>query len=217
MRPSRGQWIVAILCALLGFGIVLQVRTVSSDQTLETARPEDLVRLLDSLDDRSERLSDQIRDLEATRERLSGAADQEEAARSERAARELELGILAGTVAATGPGIEIDYSGPADAGLVLDTVQELRDAGAEAQQIGDVRIVASSSFLEGPEPGTVVVDGTTLTTPFRLVAIGDPATMASALRIPGGVADTAAADGVGLKVREESRVIVDAVRPLPGD
>jgi uncharacterized protein YlxW (UPF0749 family) len=216
-RPTRGQWFVAVLCALLGFGIVLQVRTVSSDQTLESARPEDLVRLLDSLDDRSERLSDQIRDLEATRERLAGAADQESAANAERAAREIELGILAGTVAATGPGIEIEFTGPADAALLLDTVQELRDAGAEAQQVGEVRIVASTSFVDGPAPGTVVVDGVTVTTPFRLVAIGDAATMSSALRIPGGVADSAAADDVGLSVTESQSVVVDAVRDLPRD
>ena len=60
------------------------------------------------------------------------------------------LGILAGTVAAEGPGIVVTIDGVDDAALLLDTVQELRDAGAEAIQLGDVRVVASTYFTQAP-------------------------------------------------------------------
>lgn len=215
MKPGRDQWVIAVLCALLGFGIVLQVQTTTADETLVSARPEDLVRLLDSLDQRSQRLDAEIAGLEQTRERLSSARDKDAAAQAEREQQDLELGVLAGTVPAAGSGIEVRFTGPIDAVLLLDAVQELRDAGAEAQQVADVRIVASSSFVEGPTPGTVIVDGEPVTTPFLLKAIGAPATLASALRIPGGIADAGAADGVGVEITPRAVVQVDAVRPLP--
>jgi uncharacterized protein YlxW (UPF0749 family) len=213
--PTRGQWVVAVLCALLGFGVALQVRTVGADPTLANSRPEDLVRLLDALDERGQRLDSQIRDLERTRAELTGARDQEEAAEAARAERARDLGVLAGTLPASGPGVRLRFEGPVDAALMIDAVQELRDAGAEAQQIDEVRVVASTSVVDAGAPGELVIDGETVKAPFVMVAIGDPATMASALRIPGGVADRAAAEGVALTITESPEVVVDAVRPLP--
>jgi uncharacterized protein YlxW (UPF0749 family) len=220
MRPGRDQWVIAVLCALLGFGLALQVRTTNEDTTLTAARPDDLVRLLDSLDQRSDRLDAEIAELQQTRERLAGARDKDAAAQAEREQRARELGVLAGTVPAEGSGIEIRFAGPVGSVLLLDTVQELRDAGAEAQQVGNeqdgnVRIVASTSFVDGPRSGSVIVDGTTITTPFVLKAIGAPATLASALRIPGGISDAAAADGVELDIVVRPDVQIDAVRTLP--
>ena len=63
------------------------------------------------------------------------------------------LGILAGTVPATGPGVTItidDPDGAVTRPTLLDGVEELRDAGAEAIEINDsVRVVASTSFTDG--------------------------------------------------------------------
>jgi len=102
-----------------------------------------------------------------------------------------------------------------DAAELLDTVQELRDAGAEAIQIGTVRVVASTSFVD-PDPGTggVVVDGTTLTAPFLFSAIGDPATLATALDIPGGVLETLRQDGARGTVRQVDELTVSAIHAV---
>ena len=58
------------------------------------------------------------------------------------------LRILTGTVAATGPGVTLtidDPDGSVTAATLLDGVEELRDAGAEAIEINDsVRVVAST-------------------------------------------------------------------------
>ena len=61
--------------------------------------------------------------------------------------------------------------------LVADgVVQELRNAGAEVIQVGDVRVVASTSFTTA-EDGTLLVDGTSVPAPFEVLAIGDPTVM----------------------------------------
>ena len=81
---------------------------------------------------------------------------------------------------------------------MLEAVEELRGAGAEAMQIAGasgpaVRIVASTYFADGA--GGLVVDGQTLPAPYTLTVIGPAATMQTALMIPGGVADAVARDG----------------------
>ena len=54
-RPSRAQWIVAVLLFGLGFGLAAQVRTTQQD-ALAAARTSDLVRILDDLSSQRERL-----------------------------------------------------------------------------------------------------------------------------------------------------------------
>ena len=52
-----------------------------------------------------------------------------------------------------------------DAPIILDTVQELRDAGAEAIQINDVRVVANTWFAD--TDGGLSVSGTTVEPALR--------------------------------------------------
>jgi uncharacterized protein YlxW (UPF0749 family) len=214
-RATRGQAAIAGLFVLLGFGLALQVRSTAESDALSTARESDLVRILDDLTARNERLAAEEQDLRSTRDRLASGGNSSAAALEEARRRQQTLGILAGTLPARGPGIVLtvsDPTGKADAASLLDAVQELRDAGAEAVQLGPVRVVASTSFVDGA-PGTVVVDGTTLSAPYTLTAIGDPRTMAAALRIPGGVLESLANVGASGAVAERNSVDVTALKP----
>ena len=133
-RASRSNLLAGLLAALLGFGIATQVRETQS-QGLEDLREDELVRILDDVDQNGNRLDSQIRELERSRDELTAARGDDKAV--EDAARERldTLGILSGTVAAVGPGVVITIDDPNEkvgAVAVLDAVQELRDAGAEA-------------------------------------------------------------------------------------
>ncbi|MCZ9338055.1 hypothetical protein NGM37_09725, partial [Streptomyces sp. TRM76130] len=56
-RVTRAQLIVALLLFGLGFGLAVQVASNSDgNSALRGARQEDLVRILDELDDRTQRL-----------------------------------------------------------------------------------------------------------------------------------------------------------------
>jgi uncharacterized protein YlxW (UPF0749 family) len=103
------------------------------------------------------------------------------------------------------------------ADVVLDAIEELRDAGAEAMEVTgggrSVRIVASSAVSD--MAGGVSIDGTPLTAPLRVVAIGDPRTLTTALAIPGGVVDTVGAlPGAHAIVTSSPSVAVTALRAL---
>lgn len=221
-RANRAQLVVGLLCAVFGFALVVQVRTARPDGGRGPARGEDLARILDDLGARSDRLRGEIDALRATRDRLANGTDRSRVALVETRRRAEQLGILAGTVAASGPGVVITMEDPRAkirADVLLDAVEELRDAGAEALQIDgssgtSVRIVASSALLD-VAGGGVAVDGTRLRPPYRLVAIGESDTLAAALRIPGGVVDTVAArDGAQASVAAVPTVTVATLHRL---
>ena len=107
------------------------------------------MRILDELDDRTQRLEDEKQRLEDQRTELENSSDQAEEARKQTLEKEQQLGILAGTVAAQGPGITLTINDPAGAvesDMLLDAIQELRAAGAEAIQVNGVRVVADTYF-----------------------------------------------------------------------
>lgn len=227
-RLRRVDIAVAALLALLGFAAVVQVRSTQEDGPLATARQEDLVQILDDLSNRSDRLRAEVSALEQTRRDLTTGTGRTEAALEQARRRAQVLGVLAGTVPARGPGVRLTISDPDGAvrpDVLLDALEELRAAGAEAVQVEgpvpagsggsggeQVRVVASTSFVSGD--GGVLVDGQLLRPPYRFVALGDPATLASALRIPGGVVDNVARFGGQAVVERSDDLVVDALRPL---
>ncbi|WP_079101786.1 DUF881 domain-containing protein [Carbonactinospora thermoautotrophica] len=215
-RPGRGQLVAAVLLALLGFALAVQVRANTAESQLQVARQSDLVRILDDVTDRTERLEEEARRLERQRDELLTGTNQEKAALEQAREKERVLGILAGTVRAEGQGIILeiqDPEGKVTAEALLDALQELRDAGAEAVQINSVRVVANTEFVNGG-PGRVLVGGQQVSPPYTFKVIGDAATLASALEIPGGVRETLKEKGAQTEVKQMTNVTVDAVLPL---
>nr|WP_281497250.1 DUF881 domain-containing protein [Ornithinimicrobium sp. F0845] len=223
-RISTGNLVVALLTIVVGFALVAQVQA-AQDVGLEELRETDLVALLDDVSARAESLEDEIRLLEADREALQQGTGAEAAAAAE--ARLTSHQILAGTVPVEGPGITMTVSAP-EGGftptMMIDLLQELRNAGAEAIQIGPVRVVASSWI--GISDGVLTVDGQLVADPFRIVAIGDPHTLSGAMAIPGGFTDSVRGINGNVQVVEGELLVIDALhqaeepqyaRPVPSE
>ncbi|MEV7729847.1 DUF881 domain-containing protein [Streptomyces sp. NPDC087917] len=213
-RVSRAQLIVALLLFVLGLGLAIQVRSNNdASAPLRGARQEDLVRILDELDGRTKRLEDEKQKLEDQRKELQSSSNQAEDARRQTLEKERQLGILAGTVAAQGPGITLkitDPKGQVRSDQMLDTLQELRAAGAEAIQINGVRVVAGSYFSD--EDGGVGIDGKKITPPYEFRVIGKPQDLEPALNIPGGVVQTLEKEQATVAVTRSAKIVVDALR-----
>ncbi|NHC14278.1 DUF881 domain-containing protein [Motilibacter deserti] len=219
LRPllgtNRRQIAIAALLALVGFAGAVQART-THDAGLTGLRQADLVRILDDVDERAARLRAEERELEESYEQLASGSGGSGAAIEDAQRRADVLGILAGTLPAQGPGIELripDPGGAVPASQLLDAVQELRDAGAEAMQLGDVRVVASTAFLDASDDSgpAVSVDGVRVEPPYQLRAIGDPDALESALGIPGGVLESLQAAGLRPDVARRSSLEIDAL------
>ena len=213
--------LAVMLCLLLGVAIATQVRQTTSGDSLDTARPADLLVLLDSLRQREATLSTEVAELQRSLNALQASGSSDQTAIQNAQARLAALSILIGTVGATGPGVtvRIDDPGPGVAPqAMLDVLDELRAAGAEAIQISDRHQAVRTgvdTWIVGA-PGALTVDGKTLIPPYSVVAIGDPPTLAAAMNIPGGAVDSVKRVGGTTSVQQADKVDITTLRqPKP--
>jgi uncharacterized protein YlxW (UPF0749 family) len=125
-------------------------------------------------------------------------------------------GILSGRLPAVGPGVRVslqDPNGTIRSATMLNMLEELRNAGAEAIQVGNQRVTASSAFTGAP--GAIQLDGVTLRPPYVWLVIGDPDTIATALEIPGGALAYVRNDGGTGDVAKVQQIDISALRDLP--
>ena len=213
LHPQRRQLIVALLLAVVGFAAVVQVRTNDIDDSYSTLREQDLIDVLSGLAGTSQRARSEIDRLERNKRDLQSDTRRLGAALAQAQQQTDTLNILAGLVPVTGPGIRItitEQTGPVDIDSVLDTVEELRSAGAEAMQFnGQVRVVAQTSLED--EVGGFSVDGTLLTSPYVIDVIGDPHTLHGALVFNQGPASQLRDDGAEVQIDELERVDIESV------
>jgi uncharacterized protein YlxW (UPF0749 family) len=101
-----------------------------------------------------------------------------------------------------GPPVVVTYQD------VVAVINELWAAGAEAIAINGQRIMATTGF--GQVGGTVVVNLQRLSQPFAIDAIGDPATLQSALNIRGGMVEGLRALGLRITITRQERLLVTA-------
>ena len=95
--------------------------------------------------------------------------------------------------------------------VMLDAIQELRNAGAEAFQVGPVRIGVDSAFTGSG--GAITLDGVDLVAPYTITAIGDPRRSPPRWPSPAGCSTRCGGRAGRWTSRSPIRVLVDALRP----
>lgn len=206
-RPNAVSCIAAVLMVLIGWLATVQAQRTSPDQ-LENLSQTELIGVLSDLDLRSSQLAAEKARLQQARDQLLGSGDQQAVAREQARKRYEALAILAGTVPATGPGVVVTISDPQGSVRVPDLVnaiQELRDAGAEAMQINDHRVTVSTAFTG--TPGQIKAGSSKITHPITIRAIGDAQTLKTALTFRGGMKST-------IEKRPGAEVIIETKRSV---
>lgn len=214
-HPSRGQVVVGVLLAMVGFAGVVQIEANDGASTYSGLREQDLIDVLSGLAGTTQRTQAEIERLTAARADLRTESGRRRAAVDEAQQEVDSLNVLAGIVPVTGPGIRmtiVEETGALSVGTMLDTIQELRAVGAEAIQInGEVRVVAQTSFEDGV--GGLLIDGTLVESPFVVDAIGVSNALASAIRFPLGPLKQIQGDGATVQdLVELASLDIDAVR-----
>jgi uncharacterized protein YlxW (UPF0749 family) len=210
--------LVALSVGLVGFLVAAQWGTSHRHtEHLALESESDLTRIFSSLNEQSAALRDEISQLHLELAALQSSAERNQLARDAADRQLSDLQILAGVVPARGPGVSVhiaDPKGSFEFQLLLDLVQELRDAGAEAIAVNGHRVGGTTAFSHGHDG--VTVDGQAVQQPYEVVAIGDPATLEVGLKIPGGAVDTLdALDGAKVGVERRSDVRVPALDHPP--
>lgn len=224
-QTASGAWknvlagrsaVVVVLCALLGFALILQV-SQQPEESLSRMRQDDLVRLLDELGRRNSELASESNVLQQRLDDLEAGAKDARTAREAAAEQARARSILAGTTPVEGPGITLTIVENAGqqmtAQMMVTVLEELRNAGAEAIELNDHRLSTSTWFRR--DGTTLLVDGKELTSPYVFRAIGDPQKLATALDIPGGALATIRNANAKPTVVSRDKVSIKAVRTPP--
>lgn len=215
IKPGRAQVVFAAILLVLGVGVAMQIRSQTEETDYSSLRRDELVQLLDDLNNQSRQLEAEIAQLEETKRQLQGGADAERVAREEAQRRLDVLSILGGTAPAQGPGIRITIFDPnqkVTPELLLNTVEEMRDAGAEVIAINSsIRVVASTWFASGPNG--LLVDGRLVSAPITIDVIGEPQTLTEATRFSGGLVSEVQDPKVGgtVTVVTDQKLTINAV------
>ena len=221
LRPSRGQFAAGVALFLTALIVVVTLRSQANQPEFANVRQADLIQLLDNVTGETRRLEDEVRELEQARTELLSGADRDEAAREAAARRLEEAQIIAGTVPVTGPGVRIEIEDPqarVSAELLLDAVEELRDAGAEVIELNDTVRLVMRSWFGTDQSGLLAADGVTLEAPYVIEAIGEPATLEAGARFRGGLVSEIEGERVGGRVviTQEDSLAIDSVA-APGE
>ena len=204
------QIVVALALFTFGLMITITIKKSNEPQVLSNARENELVQVLTELNRQNEQLSIEINDQEDVLVSLqSGSTQNANQAALDRANA---LGVLAGTKTVLGPGITMVLKGDSasiNAFTLIDAVQELRDAGSVAIQINNVRVVANTWFID--TVGGVSISGSVKNTPINIKVIGEPQTLETAMRIPGGFEQGVIANGGEIEIKRSNIVEIDAI------
>ncbi len=216
----RGQAVVAVLLGVLGFAAVVQLRANDRDDIFVGARQADLIALINTLTLATDRAEAEIAELQRTRDDLRGNAAAQQTALDVARRQAEALGVLAGELPAAGPGIRVTISSPTGAigtDQLLNGLEELRNAGAEAIEINEkVRVVAQTGITDSRREG-LLVDGVPLRSPYVIDAIGDPDTLATAMSFSGGLVDEVEQVGgtAGLQKLEDLQIATTSKTGAP--
>jgi len=130
--------------------------------------------------------------------------------------------ILAGKTALEGPGIIIKmYDNPEERPFgydlnedvihdvdILNIINDLRRAGAEAISVNNERVVATSEIKCG---GPIIrINGRSSATPFIIKAIGDPKVLYAAVNAPGTYGDLLKIYNIGFETTIEDSIYIPA-------
>ncbi len=185
MRRRNSQLTIAAVTLVLGFLVVVQLRSQSIGTGLEALSAQNLTVLVANLNTRNDQLRTEIATTERELADLQGARS-----RGESSVDQLRLDLArvrawTGLDAVTGAGIRVSVNGMIAGAGVQDLLNELHNAGAEAIAVADVRVVPGS-VVAGP-PGDLSIENTALADGFEVTALGNPATMTGSLTRAGGI------------------------------
>jgi uncharacterized protein YlxW (UPF0749 family) len=236
-RTFGNNWIYSLtgICFLCGALIAMQVRTIKrvSESRADNLQAQALVQKqanrnrIEALKAKQQTAAAQRR-LDALRVQLASTGNISRKQLQALNTQIKQLQLAAGLTVVSGPGIRIVMTdNPSAAGAggnspflpgvvhdfdLLQVVNELRAAGAEAISINGARITAYTPIrCVGP---TIRINWEAAAPPFVIEAIGDPSTLSSAVNMPGGILQNLKnpemGPALGIKTTSESRLKLSA-------
>ena len=204
---------LTIVCVLLGIMLALQYKSVNHNEALasyENKRMDELKTELIKLQEQKSTLQERLEELEKENQTYERVKAGDSAAAKQIQDNLNKARIFAGLVDVKGKGIivTLDNNGyilVADYDI-LNVVNELRAAGAQAISVNDERIVAMTEIREAGE--YIMVNGKRFTAPFTIKAIADPDSIERSLVMIGGVVEGLKEDMLEVSVKKSDEIVI---------
>ena len=214
---------LGIMCALLTSGIIIQVNTIEENHvTTTTSRRTSNSELKDEVikwKGKYEQANEELQKVQEEIENTRKIATKDNNDYTETEENLNKINALLGLTELTGEGVVITVEDSATASIndenlsselvhntdIIELVNELKNAGAEAIAINGQRII-SNSYINCV--GSVItVNGEKLNSPFIISAIGNRASLSSITR-PGSYIELMEEDGITVKVEKVDSVTI---------
>jgi uncharacterized protein YlxW (UPF0749 family) len=185
MRGRAAQLSLFGVALLIGLLLVGQLRSQARPTEISSLSAQELSQLVQTLSDRNRELRTGLADIREQLREYRVAGNQGQSAVEVGREDLRRITAFGGLAAVEGQGIVMQVSGALDAIALNDLLNELRNAGAEALAVDDVRVTHRSVAIQGPL--ALVVDGVEIGEMFTLRAIGSPDGLLATLERPGGI------------------------------
>ncbi len=216
MKNLKVQITIALVCIVLGIMVSIQFRTVKQDVgPVSEYRARELAAQLKKSREENTKLQNVKKEYEAKIKEFEDAASQGSVS-AKLLKQELDHArILAGVEDVEGPGItvvvdDLKFSEKVNFPLIsysmlLELLNELNAAGAEAVSVNEQRILATTEIRQ---VGGIHININTVSyaPPFIFKAIGDPKTLEAALRLREGIVERFESSGIAVTITQEQLV-----------
>ncbi|WP_372994642.1 DUF881 domain-containing protein [Lutispora sp.] len=217
MKNIKIHLAIGLVCLVLGIMVAVQFKTVKNNIGPVTEyRARELASQLkrvtterDSLVELKNELEKKLRDYEN--------AEAEGNVAAKFLTEELNKArIIAGLVDVEGPGIimvldDLKFSEHYNYNIIsytdlLELVNELNAAGAEAISINDQRIISTTEIRQAGLH--ININTVKFAPPYTFKAIGEPKTLEAALRMRDGIIQRIENKGIGISITQQQSVVV---------
>lgn len=215
MKKFGKALVFGILCLILTFAITVQLRvsSLSESESSQTKITDKLKDEIFRLNDENVKLAEKFQNTTSELDDARNQAAQNDSSSKDTSELIKKYTIVSGKTDVTGQGIIIKYK-PSDNEAKADMVKDLRDivneiknAGAEAIEINNQRIVGTTAIEM--VKNKIEINDTEVSENFTIKAIGDSNLMYSGLIRPGGTIENIRESGVSIEINSENTIKIN--------
>ncbi len=214
---QKGKWVIIVTIGLMSFILTcvmfMQFKVVNKTDIaeIETMREEELQTALTQWKEKYNETHEKLIDIENKINEYKYTSENSEES-SKLVKKELEeANLMLGKTDVSGNGIEVilkDNNEKEYMALdLLNLINELRAAGAEAISINGERIINLTDIVDISNK-YILVNSNKVSSQYTVLAIGDENYLKSALSIKNGYVDVKQKDGYNILVQEKKNILI---------
>lgn len=170
--------------AILSFFIVIQINSFDNvNDSLQRDSKSNIFQEIKILKDKNEDLKSEVKDLEITIDQLNDQGKALSAIQDEIT----KYTKLSGKTSVFGPGVTMTIDGKLSTPWMIDIVNEFFNSGAQAVSVNGIRIVNQTAGFDTLPKGQILLNGSILTSPYTVNALGESSTISTLIQSPGGI------------------------------